>query len=88
MTGPINHFEGLLAKYKDKLDKLDNDRRDISMIIKEVTGITVSEKEFEVRDHTLFLRIHSAKKQVLYFKKSELLAALQTLPQKVILDIK
>lgn len=88
MTGPINHFEGLLAKYKDKLNELDRGRKDISTVIKEVTGITVNEKEFEVRDHVLYLHIHSAKKQVLYFKKEELLLALQQLPQKLIMDIK
>jgi hypothetical protein len=88
MTGPINHFEGLLSKYKEKLDTLDNNRRDISGVIKEITGVTVNEKEFEVRDHTLFLRIHSAKRQVIFFKKDELLAALQQLPQKLIMEIK
>ncbi|HXK37769.1 MAG TPA: hypothetical protein VJ579_01760 [Candidatus Paceibacterota bacterium] len=88
MTGPINHFEGLLAKYKEKLDTLDNNRRDITQVIKEITGVTITEKEFEVRDHTLFLHIHSAKRQVIYFKKEELLLALQQLPQKLIMDIK
>lgn len=88
MTGPINHFEGLLAKYKDKLDTLDNDRKEIIRVFKEVAGITISEKEFEVRDHTLFLHIHSAKRQVVYFKKTELLIALQQLSQKTIMDIK
>lgn len=88
MTGPINHFEGLLAKYKEKLDTLDKERGDICAVIKTIAGVTVSEKEFEIRDHTLFLHIHSAKKQVIYFKKDELLAALQQLPQKPIMDIK
>ena len=88
MTGPINHFEGLLAKYKEKLDTLDNDRKAIIDTIKAVTGVSVGAKELEIRDHTLFLRIHSAKKQVVHFKKEELLIALQHLPQKIILDIK
>jgi hypothetical protein len=88
MTGPINHFEGLLAKYKEKLDQIDSDRKSIIEVIKEITGLSVHEKEFEIRNHILYLHIHSAKRQIVYFKKDELLAALQQLPQKLIIDIK
>ncbi len=88
MTGPINHFEGLLAKYKERLDAIDTERKFIVDTIRSVTNITITEKEFEIRDHTLFLHIHSAKKQVIYFKKAEILEVLQQKEGRLIVDIK
>lgn len=89
MTGPISPLQGILAQYKKTLDKIDIERNKICVIIKNVTGVTVSIKELEISDHILFVRAHPAKRQILMFKKFELLAALQEDEDlKRILDIK
>lgn len=89
MTGPISPLQGILAQYKEKLDKIDIERNKIYKIILSVTGITISIKELEISNHLLFIRAHPAKRQIIMFKKFELLAALQEDDDlKNILDIK
>ena len=89
MTLPINPLEGMLGKYLKQLEEVDKNRTKICEIIKEVTGVTIKVKEVEIADHILMIRAHPAKRQIIMFKKNDLLYEIQQVEElSKILDIK
>lgn len=89
MISSINPLDGILAKYKEKLDKIDKNRLLISEVIKSVTGVQIKEKELEICNNTLFIHSHPAKRQIIMFNKNEILSYIQENENiKNILEIK
>lgn len=79
----------MLGKYLEKLEEVDKNRTKICEIVKEITGVKITVKEVEIADHILIIRAHPAKRQIIMFKKNDLLFEIQQVPElNKILEIK
>lgn len=88
MTGNINPLAQILSVYKERIEEVSSKKTIIAKVIQSHCGVLLVSKEIELSENTLFIKSHPAKRQVIFFKKNEILEELHKAQFSFIVDIK
>ena len=82
------NIQQYLEVYRKKLSAAEGHRSDIIDVIKKISGVTLLDKELQVKKGTLFIRSDSTTRNQIYLYRSKLLEEFKKTPTANIFDIR
>lgn len=76
-----------LERYKTTLLKSDSIREDISLTIREITGVALKNSDFKIERNEIVLLVSPIKKNQIFLYKSQILSSLKNTSVHTIVDI-
>lgn len=73
----MNNLQNLLERFKKLINNSKDTKTRIKEIIAQAAHIELEEGQIDIRDATLFLKVHPAVKNSLFMYKKKILDALQ-----------